>query len=412
MSVRAEAPRPRYAGAQIITPRRLAILGMALAPVALWLTLPPLTLDNIAAPLILGAISALLGVAAITRGERRVGWGAVASGVLATGAGVFAVQASASNLKEVITWSTLISLGLAFATPLIFAAIGGMFSERSGVVNIGLEGMMLMGAFFGIWGADVTGSWFGGLLIAMVSGGLLALVHAYFSIHLRADQIVVGTAIIFLAYGITGYLYNDIYKSEGTPPVLPEIPQVNLDFLSSIPPEGLGDFLHKSFGDLNLMTWMAFAVVVLSSIFMFRTSWGLRVRSVGEHPRAADTVGISVFRVRYTCVVLSGVLAAMGGAFLSIGYAHSFTEKMTAGKGFIALAALIFGNWRPYGALAACLLFGLSTAFAPQLQNVEAWASYGQLFEALPYLLTIVVVAGVIGRSIPPAAVGRPYRKQ
>jgi general nucleoside transport system permease protein len=157
---------------------------------------------------------------------------------------------------------------------------------------------------------------------------------------------------------------------------------------------------------------MAFAVAVLSSIFMFRTSWGLRVRSVGEHPRAADTVGISVFRVRYTCVVLSGVLAAMGGAFLSIGYAHSFTEKMTAGKGFIALAALIFGNWRPYGAVAACLLFGLSTAFAPQLQNVEAWASYGQLFEALPYLLTMVVVAGVIGRSIPPAAVGRPYVKQ
>ena len=412
MSVRAEAPRSQHAGAQIITPRRLAMLGMALAPVALWLTLPPLTLDTIAAPLILGAISALLGVAAITRGERRVGWGAVASGALAIVAGVFAVQASASNLKEVITWSTLISLGLAFATPLIFAAIGGMFSERSGVVNIGLEGMMLMGAFFGIWGADITGSWFGGLLIAMVSGGLLAFVHAYFSIQLRADQIVTGTAIIFLAYGITGYLYNDIYKTGGTPPVLPEIPQVNLDFLASIPPEGLGDFLDKSIGDLSLMTWIAFGVVVLSSIFMFRTSWGLRVRSVGEHPRAADTVGINVYRVRYACVILSGVLAAMGGAFLSIGYAHSFTEKMTAGKGFIALAALIFGNWRPYGALAACLLFGLSTAFAPQLQNVEAWASYGQLFEALPYLLTIVVVAGVIGRSIPPAAIGRPYRKQ
>jgi simple sugar transport system permease protein len=412
VSARAETPSPRYAGAQIITARRLAILGMGLAPVALWLTLPPLTLDTVAAPLILGAVSALLGVAAITRGERRVGWGAVASGVLAIGAGVFAVQASASNLKEVITWSTLISLGLAFATPLIFAAIGGLFSERSGVVNIGLEGMMLMGAFFGAWGADATGSWVGGLLIAMLSGGLLALVHAVFSINLRADQIVVGTAIIFLAYGITGYLYNDIYGTAGTPPVLPEIPVVNLDFLGSVPPEGLGDFLQKSFGDLSLMTWIAFALVVLTSIFMFRTTWGLRVRSVGEHPRAADTVGIGVYRVRYACVTLSGILAAMGGAFLSIGYAHSFTEKMTAGKGFIALAALIFGAWRPYGALAACLLFGLSTAFSPQLQNVEAWASYGQLFEALPYLLTIVVVAGVIGRSIPPAAIGRPYVKQ
>jgi general nucleoside transport system permease protein len=413
VSVRADVPRPHYARGKIVTARRLAILGMGLAPVALWLTLPPLTLDTVAAPLILGAVSALLGVAAITRGERRAGWGAVASGVLAIGAGVFAVQASSSNLKEVITWSTLISLGLAAATPLIFAAIGGMFSERSGVVNIGLEGMMLMGAFFGIWGADVTGSWYGGLLIGMASGGLLALVHAYFSIHLRADQIIVGTAIIFLAYGITGYLYNDIYRSAGgTPPVLPEIPLVNLDFLASIPPEGLGDFLDKSFGDLSLMTWMAFAVVVLSSIFMFRTTWGLRVRSVGEHPRAADTVGIDVYRVRYACVVFSGVLAAMGGAYLSIGYSHSFTEQMTSGRGFIALAALIFGNWRPYGALAACLLFGLSTAFAPQLQNVEAWAPYGQLFAVLPYLLTIVVVAGVIGRSIPPAAVGRPYVKQ
>ena len=413
MSVRAEAPSPRYARGQIITARRLAILGMALAPVALWLTLPPLTLDTVAAPLILGSVSALLGVAAITRGERRVGWGAVASGLLAIGAGVFAVLASSSNLKEVITWSTLISLGLAAATPLIFAAIGGMFSERSGVVNIGLEGMMLMGAFFGIWGADVTGSWYGGLLIAMVSGGLLALVHAYFCIHLRADQIVVGTAIIFLAYGITGYFYNDNYlESGGTPAVLPEIPLANLDFLASIPPEGLGDFLDKSFGDLSLMTWMAFAVVVLSSIFLFRTTWGLRVRSVGEHPRAADTVGIDVYRVRYACVVLSGVLAAMGGAYLSIGYTHLFSEQMTQGRGFIALAALIFGNWRPYGALAACLLFGFSTAFSPQLQNVEAWAPYGQLFAALPYLLTIVVVAGVIGRSIPPAAVGRPYKKQ
>jgi ABC-type uncharacterized transport system permease subunit len=413
VSVRAEAPRPHYARGKIVTARRLAIVGMGLAPFALWLTLPPLTLDTIAAPLILGAVSALLGVAAITRGERRVGWGAVASGVLAIGAGVFAVQASSSNLKEVITWSTLISLGLAAATPLIFAAIGGMFSERSGVVNIGLEGMMLMGAFFGIWGADVTGSWYGGLLIGMVSGGLLALVHAYFSIHLRADQIVVGTAIIFLAYGITGYFYNDVYlESGGTPPVLPEIPLVNLDFLASVPPEGLGDFLDKSLGDLSLMTWLAFAVVILSSIFMFRTTWGLRVRSVGEHPRAADTVGIDVYRVRYACVVFSGVLAAMGGAYLSIGYSHSFNEQMTNGRGFIALAALIFGNWRPYGALAACLLFGLSTAFSPQLQNVEAWAPYGQLFAVLPYLLTIVVVAGVIGRSIPPASVGRPYVKQ
>jgi len=412
VSVRAEAPTPRYAPAQIVTARRLAIVGIALGPVAFWLTLPPLTVETLVAPLVLGAIAVLLGIAAITRDERRVGWGAVASGLLAIIAGVFAIQASASNLDKVIIWSSLISLGIAAATPLAFAAIGGMFSERSGVVNIGLEGMMLIGAFFGAWGADATGSWAAGLLIAMVSGGLLALVHAAFSVHLRADQIVTGTAVIFLAYGITGYLYNDIYGTAGTPPVLPAIPDVNLDFLGSIPPAGLGDFLEKSFGQMNLMTWIAFGLVVVSYVFIFKTSLGLRIRSVGEHPRAADTVGINVYLVRYVSVTISGVLAAMGGAFLSIGDVHSFTEKMTAGKGFIALAALIFGNWRPFGAAAACLLFGFSTAFAPQLQQVDAWATYGQLFEALPYLLTIIVVAGVIGRSIPPAAVGRPYVKQ
>ena len=160
------------------------------------------------------------------------------------------------------------------------------------------------------------------------------------------------------------------------------------------------------------MTIVAILLVPLASLVIFRTPLGLRIRACGEHPRAADTVGINVYRIRYACVVSSGALAAMGGAYLSIGFSHHFTEKMTAGLGFIALAALIFGNWRPGGAFAACLLFGLSTAIAPQFQNVEAWATYGTLFQALPYLLTLVAVAGVIGRTVPPAADGRPYVKQ
>jgi simple sugar transport system permease protein len=286
-----------------------------------------------------------------------------------------------------------------------------MFSERSGVVNIGLEGMMLMGAFWGVWGGDRTGTWWGGLVIGMLAGGALALVHAFFSIHLRADQIVSGTAVNFLALGITGYFFIDIYGDRGTPADLPEIPDVRISWLDSIPPSGLGRFLQDAFGQLNLMIWLAVAVMLLSYVVMFKTPIGLRIRSVGEHPRAADTVGISVYRVRYAAVVVSGMLAAMGGVYLSLGFVNSFTENLTAGRGFIALAALIFGAWRPFGAFAAALLFGFSSAVAGRLPDAYG-QSAGTLFQALPYLLTLIAVAGVIGRSIPPAAIGRPYVKQ
>jgi general nucleoside transport system permease protein len=286
----------------------------------------------------------------------------------------------------------------------VFAALGGMFSERSGVVNIGLEGMMLMGAFFGILGADKLDSWWLGLLVAIVAGGVAALVHAFFSIHLSADQIVTGTAINFLAVGLTGYLFIDIYGTEGTPTDVQGIPNVNLGFLDDV------SFIGPIFGQLNLMIWIAIVLVPLTWVVMFKTPIGLRIRSCGEHPRAADTVGINVYLVRYGAVVTSGMLAAAGGAYLSIGFINSFNESMTAGRGFIALAALIFGNWRPYGLAAACLLFGFSSALAQRLPEYSQSASV--LFQALPYVLTLIAVAGVIGRSIPPAAVGRPYRKQ
>jgi simple sugar transport system permease protein len=374
--------------------------------------LPPLTERSVAVPLLVGGAAIAAGAWAVRQGRRRAGWGAVASGLLGLLGGAFVTRASAGNLSLVITWSTLVSLTLAAMTPLVFASIGGLFSERSGVVNIGLEGMMLMGAFFGAWGADRTGSWVGGLAIGVLSGALLGLVHAFFSIQLRSDQIVSGTAINFLALGITGYLYNYTYGGRGTPGTLSAIPNVSLDWLGSIPPHGLGHFLKGSFTGINLMTLVAVGVVVASYVVIFKTPLGLRIRACGEHPRAADTVGINVYAVRYGAVVTSGVLAASGGVFLSIGYVHSFTENMTAGRGFIALAALIFGKWRPFGALAATLLFAFSSALAPQLANVPSWANYSTLFAALPYLLTLIAVAGVIGRSIPPASVGRPYKKQ
>jgi len=270
-------------------------------------------------------------------------------------------------------------------------------------VNIGLEGMMLTGCFFGILGSDKSGSWFIGLITALVAGAALALIHAVISIHWRADQIVSGTAINFLALGLTGYLFIDIYGADGTPGGIPAIPDVHLGFLDGVP------FFGDAFGDLNLMIWASFALVIVSYYVMFRTPFGLRLRAVGEHPRAAETVGLSVYRTRYTGVIISGILASAGGAFLSIGFVNSFSENMTNGTGFIALAALIFGNWHPRGAFLAALLFGFSSALAQRLPVYSDSAAI--LFQALPYVLTLIAVAGVIKRPRPPAAVGIPYER-
>ena len=391
--------------------KAVGIASVLLGLAAFWVALPPLTTRSPAVPVVLGIAGIAAGLWAWRQGNTRLGWSGVVIAVLGLLGGVLASRAAVGNLEVVITWSALTAATLRFATPLVFASIGGLFSERSGVVNIGLEGMMLMGAFFGIYGADRTDSWVAGILIGMAAGAGLALVHAFFSIHLRSDQIVSGTAINFLALGLTGYLYIDLYGTEGTGEI-PAVPDVHLGFLGSVPPDGLGNFLDRAFGQLNLMIWLALATVVLAYILIFRTSIGLRLRAVGEHPRAADTVGISVYGMRYAAVTVSGALAALGGVYLSIGFVHSFTENMTAGRGFIALAALIFGRWRPFGALGAALLFGFASAVAPRLENVESWATYGTLFQTLPYVLTLIAVAGVIGRSIPPAAIGRPYEKQ
>jgi len=387
------------------------IVSIALGVLAFWVALPPVAVRSAAVPAVLGLGGILAGVSSWRLGHTRLGWTGVCIAILGLLAGILASRAAVGNLEVVITWGALTAATLRYATPLVFASIGGLFSERSGVVNIGLEGMMLMGAFFGIYGADQTDSWIAGILIGMAAGAALALVHAFFSIHMRADQIVSGTAINFLALGLTGYLYIDQYGTEGTGDV-PAVPDVHLGFLARIPPDGLGNYLDRAFGQLNLMIWLALATVVLAYIVIFKTTIGLRIRSVGEHPRAADTVGISVYATRYGAVTTSGALAALGGVYLSIGFVHSFTENMTAGRGFIALAALIFGKWRPFGALGAALLFGFASAVAPRLENVEAWATYGTLFQTLPYILTLIAVAGVIGRSIPPAAIGRPYEKQ
>jgi general nucleoside transport system permease protein len=385
-------------------PRAIGILGVALGFLAVWVALPPLTTRAPLIPAAVGILAVAAGIWAVSRGERRFGWGAVAAGVLGIGIGATATQSSVDNLDTVFVWSALLAAMLRFATPLIFAAIGGLFSERAGVVNIGLEGMMLTGAFFGILAADKADSWALGLLAAVVAGGALALVHAFFSIHVRADQIVTGTAVNFLALGVTGYLYIDIYGTQGVPSDVSRIPRVSLPAVDDV------YFVGPVLGDLNLMVWASVLLVPLAWIVLFKTTIGLRLRAVGEHPKAADTVGISVYGIRYAAVTVSGMLAALGGAYLSIGFVGSFAENMTRGRGFIALAALIFGNWRPFGAFAAALLFGFSTALAQRLPEYSE--SGATLFQTLPYVLTLIVVAGVIGRSIPPLAIGRPYVKQ
>lgn len=398
----------------IVTASRVGVVGLVLGAVAFWVALPPIHARSLVAPVILAAIGVAAGVYAARKGSVRVGWSAIVVGGLGVSLAYLATRSSVEHLEIVFTWPSLIAAMFVFATPLVYAALGGIFSERSGVVNIGLEGMMLMGAFWGIWGADATGSWVTGVLIGMAAGGLFGLLHAFFSVQLRADQIIGGTAINLLAVGVTGYAFIQLYGAENIPAGVSEIPRLKLSFLESIPPDSLGNFLFGAFGRLSVMIWVGFLLVAIAHVVLFKTPLGLRIRSCGEHPRAADTVGISVYGIRYLAVGLSGVLAAAGGAFLSVGVVSAFNEGMTGGRGFIALAAVIFGNWRPFGAFGAACLFGFSTALAFRLGDAyrDSVAGMDVLAQMLPYVITLIVVAGVIGKSIPPAAVGRPYTRQ
>jgi ABC-type uncharacterized transport system permease subunit len=390
--------------ARTATPRHVGWAAIGLGVVAWYISLPPILVRSFVPSVVVGVIAMGAGAWVLGRGEKRLGGGAIAAGVIGAGGAVASTQSGTGHLEDVVTWSALFAAMLRFATPLLFGALGGIVSERSGVVNIGIEGMMLTGAFFGIFGADLGGSWVVGVLAAMAAGGLLALIHAVFSVSLRADQIVGGVAINLLALGITGYLFVDHYGDQGTPDDVSRVPDVTLPVIKNI------GFLGDAIGKTNLMTWLGLLAALALAVFLFRTPQGLRLRSIGEHPRAAETVGLSVIRTRYLAVIASGVLAALGGAYLSIGFLGSFNQNMTAGRGYIALAVVICGRWRPFGALAFACLFGFSSALAQRLPTFSE--SGATLFQALPYVLTIIVVAGVIGRSRPPAAVGQPYMRE
>lgn len=289
---------------------------------------------------------------------------------------------------------------LALATPLALPALGGTFSERTGVVNIAMEGNMLVGAFFSVMVAASSHSPWLGLLVGMLAGGILSLSLAWTAIRLQSDQVVVGMAINLFAAGITAFLFNTVYGASGTPPSTPYLPTVTLPGIASIP------FVGQIIGQQNVLVYVMVVLVIVSHYVLFHTTIGLRMRAVGEHPEAADTVGINVASIRYLGVFIGGLFSGLGGVFLALGLLNSFDVGMTNGRGYIALAAMIFGKWTPFGSLGAALLFGFATALSFALQGIGISSN---LVAMLPYALTIVALAGLIGRSRPPAADGIPY---
>lgn len=305
-------------------------------------------------------------------------------------------------LFRVLTSADLWQAALQFGALLLLPALGGVISERSGVVNIAMEGMMLTGAYAGVMSALATQSLLGGLLGAIIAGGLMALIHAIVSINFKANQIVSGIAINIAALGLTNYLLFVQTGGQGVNslasalrlPIVSWGPLVNIPFL--------GPVLFQQ----NIIFYVALLILLGIQFLLFNTNIGLRIRAVGEHPQAADTSGVNVRLVRYLCVISSGLLSGLAGAFLALGIAGIFNSNMTAGAGFIALAAMIFGKYTPLGTALACLIFGLGEALSVRMQD-SGVSPY--LLSTLPYLLTLVALVGLVGRTTPPAADGIPY---
>ena len=296
--------------------------------------------------------------------------------------------------------SSLITVGLfasaiRMATPIAFAALGGIFSERAGIINIGLEGMMITCAFSAVAATHFLGNPWIGLLIALAIGALQGLLHGIISIKFTGNQIVSGTGINIFALGFTAYMSQVIWGSRGASDAVPGINPMEIPILKDIPIVGEIIGAHSPF------VYILIIAVVVSYIVLFKTPFGLRVRAVGEHPAAADTAGVNVFHIKYICVIMSGIFAGFAGAFLSLGHLNLFVWGMTGGRGFIALAAMIFGGWMPMRALGASLLFGFSDALQMRLQTLAILPP--QIILTIPYVLTIVVLAGVIGKVTPPS---------
>ncbi|HEX8221745.1 MAG TPA: ABC transporter permease, partial [Chloroflexia bacterium] len=307
--------------------------------------------------------------------------------------------------------ASVLATTIRVATPLTLGAMGGLFCERSGVVNIAIEGMMLIGAFSAYVVGALTGSLWLGLLGAILAAALMGLLHAVLSVTFKVDQIISGTVINILAFGFTGFFYDQFFNRNA--PSAGKLPTLSIPFLSDIPVWGRL-FQHQP------VVWSALLMVAVAHFVFFFTPWGLRTRAVGEHPRAADTVGINVFFMRYANVIIGAGIAGLGGAYFTA-EVSGFSPGVTGGRGFIALAALIFGNWKPINALGATLLFGFTQSLQINIQQCVSASGTSasdlpffflpQIVGLLPYVATIIVLAGFVGRSSPPAAVGVPYDK-
>ena len=297
----------------------------------------------------------------------------------------------------------LFAAALRMATPIVYAALGGIFSERVGIINIGLEGTMLTSAFAGVTASFYTGNPWLGVVVAVLVGGLIGLLHAVLTVKFVGNQIVSGTGINIFALGFTAYMSQIIWGSRGASDGVRGLGTWTIPIISDLPIVG------PIIGSHSPLVYLMLVVTVLSYVVLFRTPLGLRIRAVGEHPTAAETAGIDVLRVKYICVILSGMLAGLGGAFLSLGHLNLFTRGMTGGRGFIAMAAMIFGKWMPFGAFGASLLFGLADALQMRLQSLGLLPP--QIILTIPYLLTVAVLAGVVGKAKAPSDY-KPYKRE
>ena len=305
------------------------------------------------------------------------------------------------------------------ATPLLFACLAGLVSERAGIFDIGLEGKMLASAFFSAAIAAISGSIWIGLLAGIGASMVLSLIHGLASITFRGNQLISGVAINFLASGLTVLVAQAWFQQGGRTPSLSGDARFNeltlpmTGFIGELP--YIGQAYTEIFSGHSLLVYVGFLTVPLVWYVLFRTRFGLRLRAVGENPAAVDTAGISVIRLRYAAILIAGVLCGLAGVYLATGLQAGFVKEMSSGRGFIALAALIFAKWRPWYALGACLLFGFFQALSFRPDVVETFTQIeipGQLLDALPYILTVVILAGFVGKAIPPRAGGEPYVKE
>ncbi|MBT5872950.1 MAG: ABC transporter permease [Candidatus Latescibacteria bacterium] len=306
---------------------------------------------------------------------------------------------------DVVIFAGIAHAGASFALPLLLAALGEIFAERSGVVNIGLEGMMLSGALGGMIGSYFTGSAWLGLGIGMATGVFLAVIFSTAAVHFGADQIVAGTAVNILALGLTGVVYRRVFGITGSTLSVESFDAVEIPLIHDLPMVG------ALFSGHTPPVYIGFLLVPIAAWVLFRTTLGIKIRAVGEHPLAADTAGIRVQFIRHGCTLFSGAMAGCAGAYLSVAHANTFVEGMSAGRGFIALAIVIFGRWHPFWALGAALLFGIANALQFQFQAAGSAVPY-QFFLMLPYLLTLLVLVIFASRTYPPAALARAYARR